>query len=67
MQIINLKKSGCGRKCNGKPYKKICGSGNVLMKDVYEMASTPNIKPTDVLKNISIKKSIAPKRYITFE
>jgi hypothetical protein len=60
-----LKKTGSGKCGNAKPFKKM--SGNGLFKDVYDMACTPNIKPSEVLRNISIKKSITPKRYISFE
>jgi hypothetical protein len=65
MLIICLKKTGSLKCGNSKPYKKI--SGNGLNDDIYKMACTPNIKPSEVLRNISIKKSITPKRYITFE
>jgi|LakMenEpi03Aug12_release.lakeMendotaPanAssembly.Ray.scaffolds.fasta_scaffold94451_2 hypothetical protein len=77
MLIINLRKTTLGNSGNVarrgakngksyvKPYKKM--SGNGCCQDVYDMACTPNIKPTEVLRNINIKKSICPKKYIAFE
>jgi hypothetical protein len=64
MRIINIKKSGCGIG-NVKQYKRVYGNG--LTDDIYQMASIPGIKPTEVLRNISVKKSMTPKRYISFE
>jgi hypothetical protein len=48
-----------------KPFKRVYGNG--LSDDIYQMACTPGIKPTEVLRNISVKKSMTPKRYISFE
>jgi hypothetical protein len=64
MLIICLKKTGSGKCGKSKPFKKY---GNGLNDEIYQMACTPNIKPSEVLRNICIKKSITPKRYITFE
>jgi hypothetical protein len=76
MLIINLRKTTFGnsgnvsrgggtKKSYVKPYKRMYGNG--CSSEIYDMAATPNIKPTEVLRNISIKKSICPKKYIVFE
>jgi hypothetical protein len=41
--------------------------GNGCCQEVYDVAATPNIKATEVLRNIKLKKCMVPKKYITFE
>ena len=77
MLIINLRKSTSGNSGNmthrcshgGKifvrPYKRMFGNG--LSQDVYDVASTPSIKQTEILRNVKVKKCFTPKKYITFE
>lgn len=77
MLIINLRKTtsgnsgnmshscSCGGKKIAKPYKRMYGNG--LCQEVYDMAATPSIKQTEVLRNVRLKKTMVPKKYITFE
>jgi len=64
MRIITIKK-GCGLGSVNQ-FKRVYGSG-FHHDEIYQMASIPGIKPTEILRNIAVKKSMAPKRYIAFE
>lgn len=57
-------KCSCGGKITVKPHKRILGSG--ITSAVYD-TDLGVVKPTKVLQNIRIKKSLVPKKYITFE
>jgi hypothetical protein len=41
--------------------------GNGCCQEVYDVAATPGIKATEVLRSVKIKKCMVPKKYITFE
>lgn len=57
-------KCSCGGKTVAKPHRRIVGNG--LTPAIYD-ESLANVRPTRLLQNIRIKKSLVPKKYITFE
>jgi hypothetical protein len=77
MLVINLRKTtssgnsgnmshcSCGGKKIAKPYKRMYSNG--CCQEVYDMAATPGIKQTEILRNVKLKKTMIPKKYITFE
>jgi len=77
MLIVNLRKTTSGNSGNScykcshagkpfvRPFKRMYGNG--CCQEVYDVAATPNIKATEVLRNIKLKKCMVPKKYITFE
>jgi hypothetical protein len=57
-------KCSCKGKVVAKPHKRILGNG--ISNEVYD-TNLGVVKPTKVLQNIRIKKSLVPKKYISFE
>jgi hypothetical protein len=57
-------KCSCSGKVMAKPHKRILGNG--ISNEVYD-TNLGVVKPTKVLQNVRIKKSVVPKKYISFE
>jgi len=57
-------KCSCRGKVTVKPHKRILGNG--ISQEVYD-TDLGVVKPTKVLQNIRVKKSLLPKKYITFD
>jgi len=57
-------KCSCGGKVMAKPHRRILGNG--ISSAVYD-TDLGVVKPTKVLQNVRIKKSLVPKKYISFE
>lgn len=58
------RKCSCGGKMSVKPHRRVMGNG--IVSEVYD-SSLGVVKPSKVLQNIRIKKSLVPKKYISFD
>ena len=74
MLIVKVKKGcsgnrgGCrrGGKVSAPPYKFIAGPSAVT-NEIYQTAANAGENAKDALRNARVKKSLLPKKYITFE